>query len=389
MAQTHLTPNYRRNDLCFTSGAGVWLHTATGERYLDALSGIAVNALGHAHPALTKAICEQAGQLLHTSNIFRIAPQEALAELLCAHSFAEQVYFCNSGAEGNEAAYKLARLWGNQVHEGRKPRLVAAEGGFHGRTIGALTVTANPAYRDPFAPLPEVTFVPYGDAQALAEAMDDQVAAVWLEPLQGEGGVRVPPAGYLAQARALCDQHQSLLVFDEVQVGCGRLGTLFGYEGDGVSPDIMVLAKGLGGGVPIGAMLTSKDLGALLVPGTHASTFGGNHLACAAGCAVLGELLRPGFLTQVQERGAQLAAGLERLFAGRCRAVRGRGLLWGVALPEAPGPLVAAALAHGLVCGVAGDNVLRLAPPLVISRVEVDELLERLGAALGSLTAGA
>lgn len=389
MAQTHLIPNYRRNDLCFTSGAGVWLHTATGERYLDALSGIAVNALGHANPALTKAICEQAGQLLHTSNIFRIAPQEALAELLCAHSFAEQVYFCNSGAEGNEAAYKLARLWGNQVHEGRKPRLVAAEGGFHGRTIGALTVTANPAYRDPFAPLPEVTFVPYGDAQALAEAMDDQVAAVWLEPLQGEGGVRVPPAGYLAQARALCDQHQSLLVFDEVQVGCGRLGTLFGYEGDGVAPDIMVLAKGLGGGVPIGAMLTSKELGALLVPGTHASTFGGNHLACAAGCAVLGELLRPGFLTQVQERGAQLAAGLERLFAGRCRAVRGRGLLWGVALPEAPGPLVAAALAHGLVCGVAGDNVLRLAPPLVISSAEVDELLERLGAALGSLTADA
>ncbi|TVR16087.1 MAG: aspartate aminotransferase family protein [Planctomycetota bacterium] len=389
MVHSYLTPNYRRNDLCFSHGEGVWLHAEDGTRYLDALSGIAVNALGHAHPALTQAIREQAGQLLHTSNIFRIGPQESLAQTLCEHSFAEQVYFCNSGAEGNEAAYKVARLWSNQVHAGRKPRLVAAEGGFHGRTIGALTVTANPAYREPFAPLPEVTFVPYGDAQALADAMDDQVAALWLEPLQGEGGVRVPPKGYLARARALCDQHQSLLVFDEVQVGCGRLGTLFGYEGDGVVPDIMVLAKGLGGGVPIGAMLARRSLGELLQPGTHASTFGGNHLACAAGCAVLKELLRPGFLTQVQERGAQLAAGLERLFAGRCRQVRGRGLLWGVALDEAPGPLVAAALQQGLVCGAAGDNVLRLAPPLIISEREVEELLQRLGAALGSLTAGA
>ncbi|TVR41806.1 MAG: acetylornithine transaminase [Planctomycetota bacterium] len=382
MTAEHLIGNYQRSELRLVAGQGVWLEDETGRRYLDALSGIAVNALGHSHPALTAAIAKQAGVLIHTSNLFHNPLQEALAEQICAHSFGEQVYFCNSGAEANEACYKLARLWGNVQHGGRKTRLIAAEGGFHGRTIGALCLTANPAYREPFAPLPEVTFVPYGDVEALAAVIDDDCAALWLEPLQGEGGVRLPPPGYLARARELCDAHGCLLVFDEVQVGCGRLGHLFGYQREGVQPDAMALAKGLGGGVPIGAMVTTRELGALMKPGTHATTFGGNYLACAAGCAVFAELTRPGFLEQVRERGEQLQAGLRQLFAGRCREVRGCGLLQGVALDTAPGPLAAAARAEGLIVGTAGDQVLRLAPPLVISAEEVEELLRRLAKAL-------
>lgn len=378
MTLEHLVGNYARCDLRLVSGKGVWLYDEQGRDYFDALSGIAVNALGHAHPRLGQAIAEQAQRLIHTSNLFQNPLQEDLAERLCQHSFGEQVYFCNSGAEANEACYKLARLWGNIVHGGRKTRLIAAEGGFHGRTMGALCLTANPAYREPFAPLPEVTFVPYGDGEALAAAMDDEVAALWLEPLQGEGGVRPPPAGYLQQARALCDQHQSLLVFDEVQVGCGRLGTMFGYQVSGVVPDAMALAKGLGGGVPIGAMVTTGKLGALMKPGTHATTFGGNYLACAAGLVVLDELSKPGFLENVQQRGAQLAGGLRDIFAGRNREVRGSGLLQGVALHYPPAPLAALAREHGLICGTAGDNVLRLAPPLVVTAAEIDELLKRL-----------
>ena len=387
MSTDNLVTNYARCDLRLVSGRGVWLEDENGVSYLDALSGIAVNALGHSHPALTKALTEQVQTLLHTSNLFQNPLQEKLATLICEHSFGEQVYFCNSGAEANEACYKLARLWGNVEHEGRKPRLIAAEGGFHGRTIGALSLTANPAYRDPFAPLPEVTYVPYGDEQALAAAMADDVAALWLEPVQGEGGVRTPPSGYLAKARALCDQHQALLVFDEVQVGCGRLGTMFGHQVEGVTPDVMALAKGLGGGVPVGAMVTTAQYGALMKPGTHATTFGGNYLASAAGCVIMEELAKPGFLDGVKARGEQLQNGLVELFAGRCREVRGHGLLQGVALHVAPGDLANLARSEGLICGTAGDNVLRLAPPLIITADEVDELLARLGRAVATWAA--
>ena len=376
----HLVQNYGRQPLRFVSGSGVWLRDDQGRDYLDALSGIAVNALGHGHPRLVQAIAEQAGLLLHTSNLCHIAPQERLAELVCSGCFADRVFFCNSGAEANEAAYKVIRLWGNQVHEGRKPRLLAAEGSFHGRTMAALSMTGNPAYHRGFEPLLPVEFVPYGDADALRAAMADDVAGVMLEPLQGEGGVRLPPPGYLALARELCDKHQALLAFDEVQVGCGRTGRLFCHQHADIEPDLMTLAKALGGGVPIGALATTEALAALLKPGTHASTFGGNHLACAAGVVVLEELVRPGFLAQVTERGEQLAAGLRECFP-EAIDVRGQGLLWGVQLPEAPAPLMQEALRAGLVVGVAGGNVLRLAPPLVISPAEVEELLDRLRAA--------
>jgi acetylornithine/N-succinyldiaminopimelate aminotransferase len=379
----HLVANYARFDVEFVRGDGCWLEDTRGRRYLDCLSGIAVNALGHAHPTLTAAIAEQAGTLLHTSNLFRIGVQEELAERLCQHSGLDRAYFCNSGAEANECAVKVARLWHSQVHDGRKPRLIAAEHSFHGRTIGALSITGTPAYRQPFEPLLAVDFVPYGDAQALATAMGDDVAAVFLEPLQGEGGIIVPPAGYLGEARALCDQHQSLLILDEVQTGIGRTGRFLGCQWDDVRPDMLCLAKGLAGGVPIGASLMREELAALLKPGTHASTFGGNHLACAAGKVVVDTVCAPGFLTNVNEVGEYLRQGLAQLFPGK--EVRGRGLLCGVALGQPPRELLAACLEQGLVCGAAGKDVLRLAPPLILSRDEADQLLERLQAATQQL----
>ncbi|MFW5860250.1 MAG: aspartate aminotransferase family protein [Planctomycetota bacterium] len=377
-----LVANYARFDVRFVSGEGCWLVDDRGRRFLDCLSGIAVNALGHRHPGLTRAICAQAEQLLHTSNLFHIAPQEQLAERICANCFGEQVYFCNSGAEANESALKLVRLWGNKRHGGSKSRVIAAEGSFHGRTMGALSLTGNPAHQAGFEPLLPVDFVPYGDAAALAQAMGPDVAGLFLEPMQGESGVNPAPDGYLAAARELCDANGSLLCFDEVQVGTGRTGRMYSHQWDGVAPDCMTLAKALGGGVPIGALVTAGELGDLLAPGTHASTFGGNHLACAAGVAVMDALAAPGFLDAVAMRGERLMQGLRELFGDRALDVRGRGMLVGVQLPESPKPLMAACLRQGLVCGLAGGNVLRLAPPLVIDDAEIDELLGRLAAAL-------
>jgi len=384
---SHLVQNYGRWPLRFISGEGVWLTSDQGHRYIDCLSGIAVNNLGHGHPAVTSAITTQAERLLHTSNLFHVAPQEQLAALLCEHSFGERVYFCNSGAEANEAAYKLVKLWGNIVHEGRKPRVIAAEGSFHGRTMAALSLTGNPAYHAGFEPMLPVDFVPFGDLDALSEALDDDVAGVFLEPIQGEGGVRVPPEDYLVRARELCDRHEALLCLDEVQVGCGRTGRLFAHQYDRMVPHCMQLAKGLGGGVPIGALVTTHELAALLRPGTHATTFGGNHLACAAGVAVIRELTRPGLLPEVEANGAWLREQLAELFGADAREVRGRGLLIGVALDTDPKPLVERCLHHGLVVGAAGDQTLRLAPPLVIGRGELEQVLERLAAAREDLAA--
>jgi acetylornithine/N-succinyldiaminopimelate aminotransferase len=389
-ADPHLVQNYGRQPVRFVRGEGSWLIDERDRRFLDCLSGIAVNALGHNHPALTQAIREQAGRLLHTSNLFHIGPQEELARRLCEESFGERVFFCNSGAEANEAAFKLVRLWGNVVHEGRKPRVIAAQASFHGRTMAALSLTGNPAYHLGFEPLLPVEFVPFGDAEALAKAMGPDVAGVFLEPIQGEGGVQIPPPGYLAKARELCDRNEALLCFDEVQVGCGRTGRMFGHQHDGVTPDCMQLAKALGGGVPIGALVTRSELAALLRPGTHATTFGGNHLACAAGVAVMRELTRPGFLAQVRERGDWLQAELTRRFGPAAVAVRGRGLLVGVKLPPEvqAKTLAGKALERGLVVGTAGDNVLRLAPPLTISRDELGVCVERLEAARADLATG-
>ncbi len=377
-----LFQNYGRIDIAFRSGRGVYLKDADGNTYLDAFAGVAVSTLGHAHPALVQAISQQAQSLLHCSNYYTIPLQEQLAQAIVTVGFPGRVLFCNSGTEANEAAYKLVRLWGNSEHKGAKKRIIAFENGFHGRTMGSLSITANPKYREPFAPLADCEFLPYGNTRALNDAFSkgDDIAGVFIEPIQGEGGVQIPPPGFLQNVRDLCTEHGALLVMDEIQTGFGRTGRMFCHQHDKVIPDIMTMAKGLGGGVPIGAVLASEPIAAMLKPGMHGTTFGGNQLACAAGLAVITELNKPGFMANVAANGEHIMSELITLFgAGR---VRGRGLLIGVQLDTDPTALITACRAEGLIVGPAGNQTLRLAPPLIISRKEIDDLVERLSRAL-------
>ncbi|MBA3697880.1 MAG: acetylornithine transaminase [Planctomycetes bacterium] len=377
-----LFQNYGRSDVCFVRGEGVYLSDSQGRSYLDAFAGVAVSTLGHGHPRLTQAISTQAAALLHCSNYYTVSQQEDLGRAIVDAAFPGRVLFCNSGTEANEAAYKLLRLWGNLQHGGKKTRIIAFQNGFHGRTMGSLSVTANPKYREPFAPLAACEFLPYGDVAALdaAFANASDIAGVFVEPIQGEGGVIVPPAGFFARLRDLCSKHQALLVVDEIQTGFARTGRLFCHQHEGITPDIMTMAKGLGGGVPIGAVLATEAVASLMKPGMHGTTFGGNPLACAAGLAVIGEITKPGFVASVAARGEQLRSGLIALTgAGK---VRGRGLLIGVQLAEEPATLVKAARDEGLIVGPSGNNTLRIAPPLIISAAQIDELLEKLGRAL-------
>jgi predicted acetylornithine/succinylornithine family transaminase len=367
--------NYPRNPVRFVRGEGSWLIDDEGRRYLDAFAGVAVSALGHAHPALVDAVSKQVATLAHVSNHYEIPGQEELASRLVKASFDGQVLFVNTGTEAVEAAIKLARLWGNVVHGGAKHRLVAFDDGFHGRTLGALAVTANPAYREPFAPLAPADFLPFGDADALS-ALSDDVAAVIIEPVQGEGGLSSCPPGYLERLREICDRTGALLILDEIQTGIGRTGAMFGYQHDGITPDIVTVAKGLGGGVPIGAVVARPAIAELLKPGLHGTTFGGNPLACAAALAVLGVVEAKGFLDQVRQRGEELGAGLARLFPGR--EPLGRGLLRGVRLGEPVGGFVTRAREAGLIVGPSGHDTLRIAPPLTISVEELSVLLELL-----------
>lgn len=377
-----LFQNYGRSDVCFMRGDGVYLSDTQGRSYLDAFAGVAVSTLGHGHPRLTQAISTQAAALMHCSNYYTVSQQEDLARAIVDAAFSGQVLFCNSGTEANEAAYKLLRLWGNLQHGGKKTRIIAFQNGFHGRTMGSLSVTANPKYREPFAPLAPCEFLPYGDIAALesAFAQGDDIAGVFVEPIQGEGGVNVPPAGFFPALRDLCTRHQALLVIDEIQTGVARTGRMFCHQHEGITPDIMTMAKGLGGGVPIGAILATEAVASLMKPGMHGTTFGGNPLACAAGLAVMSEVTRPGFVASVAARGEQLRAGLIALMgAGK---VRGRGLLVGAQLSNDPTALVKAARDEGLIVGPSGNNTLRIAPPLIISAAQIDELLEKLERAL-------
>jgi acetylornithine aminotransferase len=346
--------------LVLTRGEGARVWDADGNEYLDLLGGIAVNALGHAHPALVRAVTEQLSTLGHVSNFFATEPQVALAEKLLGLLGVEgRVFFANSGAEANEAAYKLTRRTG-------RTHVVAAEGGFHGRTMGSLALTSKAAYREPFEPLPtDVTFVPYGDAEALEAAVTDRTAAVVLEPIQGEAGVVVPPAGYLEAAREITREHGALLWFDEVQTGMGRTGTWFAHEPSGVTPDLVTLAKGLAGGIPIGACVAVGETGGLLQPGNHGTTFGGNPVAAAAAMAVIETIEREHLLDNVDKVGARLA---EELADPRVTEVRQHGLLIGVDLS---GPVAAAAvtaaLKHGFIINNTGPDRIRLAPPLILT----------------------
>lgn len=382
-ARVHLQV-YARQPLTLVRGEGVWVWDEAGTRYLDCVAGIAVAILGHAHPAVADAINAQARTLLQVSNLYYTLPQLDLAEALLARTPFDRAFFVNSGTEANEAAIKLARRHGGARGA---TEIVSLVGSFHGRTFGSLAATGQPKYRDPFAPLPDgFTYVAPDDIGALQSAVTDATAAVLLEPILGEGGVHPLSSAFLEAARAACDQVGALLIFDEIQTGMGRTGTFFAFEATGVTPDVVTVAKGLGGGVPIGAMLLRENAAAFRT-GDHGTTLGGNPLACAAALATLRVLDEEGLLTNARGRGRQLADGLATLVdAGLATEVRGRGLMLAIetAGPWAKRAVTVARDAEHLLVNATGDTTLRLVPPLVISTAECDEVIERLGRALAT-----
>jgi acetylornithine/N-succinyldiaminopimelate aminotransferase len=366
---------YARYPVAFVRGEGARLWDADGKRYLDFFTGLAVNNLGHGHPRVVAAIRAQSEKLLHVSNVYYNEPSAWLGTLLIEHSFAERVFFCNSGAEANEAAIKLARRHGSRHLDGRY-EILTVLGSFHGRTIATLSATAQEKYQSGFQPLLQgFRYVRFGDVAAMRAAVRPETVAILVEPIQGEGGVNVPPAGYLRQLRELCDEKRMLLMLDEVQVGMGRTGTLFAYEQEGIRPDVVTLAKAIGGGLPLGAMLTTEAIAASLDAGAHGSTFGGNPLTCAAGVAVVEALRHDGVLENCRIVGERLREGLLALAKQMpmIRDVRGRGLILGIELDRPGRPFVAAALERGLVVNCTAENVIRLLPPLTLSAAEADE----------------
>jgi predicted acetylornithine/succinylornithine family transaminase len=373
---------YARYPVAFVRGEGARLWDADGREYLDFFTGLAVNNLGHAHPRVVAAIREQAGRVLHTSNLYYNEPAARLGELLLAHSFADRVFLCNSGAEANEAAIKLARKHGFEARDGRY-EILTTFGSFHGRTLATVSATAQEKYQTGFQPLVAgFRYVAFGDLEAMAAAVRPETVAILVEPIQGEGGVNVPPPGYLRGLRELCDRLGLLLILDEIQVGMGRTGTLFAHEQEGVVPDIVTLAKALGGGLPIGAMLATEAVARSFTPGSHGTTFGGNPVACAAGVAVLGALLEEGVLENCRKMGERIRDRLEAMRSrlSFVRGVRGRGLILGIELDRPGRPFVEAALGAGLVINVTADRILRLLPPLTIGVADCDrglDLLER------------
>jgi acetylornithine aminotransferase len=370
--------NYGTPPVALASGDGAVVTDVDGKSYLDLLGGIAVNVLGHRHPAVIEAVTEQLSTLCHTSNLYATEPGIALAEALVALLGAEaRVFLCNSGTEAVELAFKLSRLTG-------RTKLVAAQGAFHGRTMGSLALTGQPAKQAPFAPLPgDVTHVPYGDVDALAAAVSDDTAAVFLEPIMGECGVVVPPDGYLVAARDITTRHGALLVVDEVQTGMGRTGTFFAHQHDGITPDVVTLAKGLGGGLPIGACLAVGPAAELLTPGLHGSTFGGNPVCAAAALAVLRVLAADDLVRRAEVLGKSLRHGIESLGHPLVDHVRGRGLLCGVVLtaPNAK-DVETAARSAGFLINAAAPDVIRLAPPLIITEHQIDTFITALPAIL-------
>src|SRR5215468_3605329 len=390
-ATSHLLPVFARVDLGFERGEGAWLVSTTGDRYLDFTSGVAVNALGHAHPQLIAALQEQATRLWHMSNLFKSPDGERLAARLCEQSFADFVFFCNSGAEAMECAIKVARRYHAMKGHPERYRIVTFEGAFHGRTLGTLAATGSAKYLEGFGPpLDGFDQVPHGDLEAVKKAIGPQTAGILIEPVQGEGGVRSAPLAFYKALRELCDQHGLLLAFDEVQTGMGRTGDLFAYRRLGVTPDVMSLAKALGGGFPIGAVLASAHAAEGMAPGSHGSTFGGNPLAVAAANAVLDVMLKPGFFDHVQKMSLllkqKLASVVDR-HPGVVSEVRGEGLLVGVKAVVPSGDLVNALRDQKLLTVGAGENVVRFLPPLIVTEAEIDlsvASLERACAALST-----
>jgi acetylornithine/N-succinyldiaminopimelate aminotransferase len=386
-ATAALMDTYQRQPLALRSGSGVWVTGADGREFLDLVAGIAVNVLGHNHRAMQAAIADQAAKLIHTSNLYYTEPQLDLAELLIASAFRSRVFFCNSGAEANEGAIKLARKWG-KVHRDGAHVIICAQGAFHGRTLGALAATANRRYREPFEPLPKgFVHVPYNDLEALASAIDSTTCAVMLEPIEGESGVVPLEPGLLASIRRLCDERNVLLILDEVQTGMGRTGRWWAHQHEEAAPDVMTVAKALGGGYPIGAILAAPRAD-VFEPGDHGSTFGGAPLACAAAIAVMRTVESEGLVQHAAEIGDYLAESLSALAqrGAPIAGVRGRGLMVGVALSRDIAPdVAAAALDAGLIVNAIGARTLRLVPALIITLEEVDEAMLRLEKAFASV----
>ena len=384
-----ILPTYARADLSFERGDGVWLTTTEGERYLDFGGGIAVASLGYSHPHLVRALQEQGAKLWHTSNLYRIPEGERLAERLTAATFADLVFFTNSGAEANEAAIKMARKYQSASGRPERFRIITFEGAFHGRTLATIAAGGQKKYLDGFGPKVEgFDQVALGDTEALKAAIGPETAAIMIEPIQGEGGVRAVPPETMRLLRALCDEHSLLLILDEVQCGVGRTGAFFAYELSGVAPDIMSVAKGIGGGFPMGACLATQEAAKGMAVGAHGTTFGGNPLAMSVGNAVLDVVLEPGFLDKVRQSGLllrQRLAELQDRHPAVIAEIRGEGLMMGLRTVVPNGELVAAARRHHLLVIAAGDNVVRLLPPLVVSDAEIGDAVRRLDAACSDI----
>lgn len=381
-ARKYLMNTYTRQPLVIHKGRGTRVYDPNGKEYLDFVSGVAVNNLGHCHPSVTVAFQKQAQRLVHVSNLYYTEPQVKLARLLVEHSFADKVFFCNSGTEAIEAAIKLARKYSHDKHGPDRHEIITMEQSFHGRTLAAVTATAQPKYHKGFEPLvPGFQYVPYNDLKAVAKAVTDRTAAVLVEPVQGEGGVRIPDDDYLPGLRKLCDEKGLLLILDEVQTGIGRTGKMFCYEHYGIEPDVMALAKGLGSGLPIGALLAKDHVAQAFTPGTHAATFGGNPLVCAAAIATLEVLLEEGFvLDNCRRMGAYFVERLKglQLRHSSIVSVRGMGLLVGMELTIDGKPIVQDCLEAGILINCTMDRVLRFVPPLIILKEDIDLLIDRL-----------
>jgi len=387
----YIMNTYGRYPIVLRKGRGMKVWSSDGKEYLDFVAGVAVNILGHCHPRVVVAIQKQAQRLIHVSNYYYIEPQIKLAKLLVENSFADKVFFCNSGAEANEAAIKLARKYAKEQGNPDRFEIITALNSFHGRTLAALTATGQEKIQKGFEPLvPGFKYVPFNDINALRKTITDDICAVLLEPIQGEGGVNLPDQDYFRQVRDLCDEYNILLILDEVQTGMGRTGKLFAYEYFDIKPDIMTIAKGLGGGVPIGAMLATDKVANAFQPGNHASTFGGNPLVCAAAVATIETLLEDGFLLdQCNRMGSYFIEKLEGLrtkFPRLIKDIRGKGLLLGMELTQPGDLIVKACLEKGVLINCTTGNVLRFIPPLIVHRKEIDQLVDILNGVLSKIS---